>query len=69
MSMLTTIGWQDKHKPRSGYLQRTHLGTVVHWLERANDDGVVGSSNPTETDWKLWEFPLLIVASVFRKMH
>ena len=31
---------------------------VAQWLEHAIDDRVVAGSNPTETAWKLWQFPL-----------
>ena len=44
-------------------------GAVAQWIERATDNRVVASSNPTETAWKLWQFPLPHFASVFRKRH
>ena len=31
---------------------------MAQWLERATDNRVVAGSNPTETAWKLWQFPL-----------
>ena len=44
-------------------------GAVAQWIERATDNRVVTRSNPTETAWKLWQFPLPHFASVFRKRH
>ena len=44
-------------------------GAVAQWIERATDNRVVARSNPTETAWKLWQFPLPHFASVFRKRH
>ena len=44
-------------------------GVVAQWIERATDNRVVARSNPTETAWKLWQFPLPHFASVFRKRH
>ena len=44
-------------------------GAVAQWIERATDNRVVARSNPTETAWKLWQFPLPHFASVFRKIH
>ena len=42
-------------------------GAVAQWLERATDNRVVAGSNPTEAAWKLWQFRLPHLASVFRK--
>ena len=47
----------------------TKVGEVAQWLERATDNRVVAGSNPTETAWKRWQFPLPHFASVFRKRH
>ena len=44
-------------------------GAVAQWIECATDNRVVASSNPTETAWKLWQFPLPHFASVFLKIH
>ena len=44
-------------------------GAVAQWIERATDNRVVARSNPTETAWQLWQFPLPHFASVFRKRH
>ena len=44
-------------------------GAVAQGLERATDDRVVAGSNPTETAWKLWQFPLPHFARVFRRRH
>ena len=44
-------------------------GSVDRLIERATDNRVVARSNPTETAWKLWQFPLPHFASVFRKRH
>ena len=30
---------------------------MAQWLERATDNRVDAGSNPTETAWKLWQFP------------
>ena len=47
--------------------KRCAWGAVAQWIERATDNRVVARSNPTETAWKLWQFPLPHFASVFRK--
>ena len=44
-------------------------GAAAQWLERATDNRVVADSNPTEADWKLWQFPLPHFASVFRTLR
>ena len=44
-------------------------GAMAQRLGRATDNRVVAGSNPTETAWKLWQFPLPYFASVFRKRH
>ena len=44
-------------------------GAVAQWIERATDNRVVARSNPTETAWKLWQFPLPHFASIFRKRN
>ena len=46
---------------------RLQNGAVAQWLEPAIDGRVVAGSNPTEAAWKLWQFPLPHIASVFRK--
>ena len=50
-------------------VQLRKWGAVAQWIERATDNRVVARSNPTETAWKLWQFPLPHFASVFRKRH
>ena len=50
-------------------LKQVTWGAVAQWIERATDNRVVARSNPTETAWKLWQFPLPHFASVFRKRH
>ena len=44
-------------------------GVVAQWLERSTRNRVVTDSNPAEAVWKLWQFRLPHVASVFRKRH
>ena len=44
-------------------------GVVAQWLERVTDNRVVTGSNPTEAAWKLLQFPLPHLASVFQKRH
>ena len=46
---------------------RVSGGVVAQWLERATDNRVVAGSNPTGAAWKLWQFPLPHVATVFWK--
>ena len=62
---------EDGTEPRPGSLadKENVWGAVAQWIERATDNRVVARSNPTETAWKLWQFPLPHFASVFRKRH
>ena len=62
----------NKCKMANGYIRyivHGGGGAVAQWIERATDNRVVARSNPTETAWKLWQFPLPHFASVFRKRH
>ena len=60
---------EDNWWVESGIIITAQWGAVAQWIERATDNRVVASSNPTETAWKLWQFPLPHFASVFRKRH
>ena len=49
--------------------RRAKWGAVAQWLEGATDNRVVAGSNPAEAVWKLWQFPLPHLSSVFPKRH